>query len=226
MSIAVKLVRAINRTARLLDPDTKIFFIGFNRTATVSLHLLMQKARIRSVHWREDGADSPNVAREIDLRISDDRALRAYMDRWTAFSDLSGGLPGQSLEGNRHFRRFDELFPRSYFVLNDRDTEAWIRSRTVFQDGRLIPEHAWHLGVSESQVPDMWRAMKEQHTADVLEYFRNRKRFLHFRIDADSPDVLTSFLWPRFVVSPRWWRHSNQTVVHDRASPDTLPVAA
>jgi hypothetical protein len=218
MSIAVKLRRVANRAAQMLDPDTKIFFIGFNRTATISLHLLMQKARIRSVHWRENGPDSPNVAREIDHRISDDRALKAYMGQWTAFSDLSGGLPGQSLDGNRHFRRFDQLFPRSYFVLNDRDTEAWIRSRTAFQNGALIPEHAEHLGVSESRVPDVWRALKVQHTADVLEYFQGRKRFLHFRIDADPPDVLTSFLWPSFVISPRWWRHSNQTVVDNGGS--------
>lgn len=206
-------MKATNRLAQVFASDTKIFFIGFNRTATVSLHYLMQKSGIRSVHWTESGReDSPNVAAEIERRLDDDLNLRRYLAQWTAFSDLSGALPGQSLtDGNRHFRRFDELFPNSFFILNDRDTEAWIRSRIALENGRYVREDAIRRSVNQAEIPDLWRADKERHVSAVLDYFRDRKRFLHFRIDADPPSALTYFLWPRFIISTRHWAHYHKT---------------
>lgn len=197
----------------ITDPRTKIFFIGFNRTATVSIHHLMRKSGIRSVHWTEDGGPtSPNVAVEIDKRLSNGQALRAYLSRWTAFSDLSGGMPGQALtDGNRHFRRFHELFPTSFFILNDRDTDAWIRSRIALEGGRYVVDHARRLDVAEAEIPAIWRGQKERHAADVLDFFRDSERFLHFRIDADPPAALTTFLHPRFRVPAGKWRHLNKS---------------
>lgn len=207
----LQLMRLFNRKMQRFLPDTKIFFIGFNKTATVSLAILMNRSGIRCVHWTENGqANSPNVAEEVERRLLDDRELRSYLDRWTAFTDLTGGT-GPSTDGNRHFRRFDDMFPNAFFVLNDRNTEAWIRSRSAHEGGILIREAAERLGVSEAEVPDIWRADKERHVSDVLAYFRGRKRFLHFRIDADSPSILTRFFWPIFLVSADPWPHANKT---------------
>jgi hypothetical protein len=207
----LKLIRLYNRKIQRFLPDKKIFFIGFNKTATVSLAILMNRSGIRCVHWTENGqVGSPNIAEEVERRLFDDRELSAYLGRWTAFTDLTGGT-GSSTDGNRHFRRFDEVFPNAFFVLNDRDTEAWIRSRTAHEGGILVREAAERLGVSEADVPDIWGADKERHVADVLAYFRGRKRFLHFRIDADSPSILTRFFWPTFFVSTSRWPHANKT---------------
>ncbi len=71
-----------------------------------------------SVHWL---AGNDNLAVEIEERIDRPGALRAYLDQWTAFSDLTFSSDTLMLEGNRHFRLFHQLYPHAYFILNDRD---------------------------------------------------------------------------------------------------------
>jgi hypothetical protein len=211
--LRLKVNRIANRITQEVAPDTKIFVIGFNKTATLSLHQFMLDHRIRSVHWTEGGSNrTPNVALEIERRLSDHPALREYLSRWTAIMDLNYAGENEWIEGNRHFRLFDRLFPRSFFVLNDRSPDAWIKSRTAHLGGALLRSAASAHRVSEADVPKIWLSERDKHLAAVFDHFRGRKRFLHYRIDVDRPEKLTRFLRPVFFLQHERMPRIHRTV--------------
>jgi hypothetical protein len=172
----------------------------------------MQWHNITSVHWTDTGHISgKNIAVEIEKRLEDFDALKQYMNQWTAFSDLTYASTGCWLEGNKNFRIFYELFPRSFFILNDRNTEAWIQSRIAHDDGALLRLATTCFDTSRLDVLNDWRVCKERHTESVLDFFSGQNRFLHFRIDEDPPGKLTEFLSPVFLIRSKKWPHHHKT---------------
>lgn len=81
----------------------KVFAIGFNKSASTSLHHLFESLGRRSYH-------GPKWRNHRD---------RAFLDRYDSFSD---GIP-------RDLAELDRLFPGSKFILNVRDLRGWIFSR-------------------------------------------------------------------------------------------------
>jgi hypothetical protein len=208
----------MNRTIRILrnrwqqwrDPQVKIFFIGFNRCGTTTIHHFLKSQGVRSAHfWR----DNKNLAVEIEKRVGSP-ALKEFLDRSTAYSDLCYFTNEISIEGNRHFREFARLFPRAYFVLNDRDLESWIRSRCNKDSkrrGTLLGRGMAYYGADAETVMKIWREQHQQHVAAVLDYFSTSDRFLHFRIDRDPVGKLIEFLSPSFLLDASQWEIKNRT---------------
>ncbi|MEO6396739.1 MAG: hypothetical protein ABIO40_12610 [Devosia sp.] len=128
----------------------KVFAIGFNKTATTSIHAIFGECGMTATHnvqWR--GSRHPLV-------------------HWV-YQGFSDGPPDD-------FRRLDRRFPRSRFVLNTRDLAPWLDSRlrhlakqrakgktpdfTRFEDPKL-------------DIAD-WVRRRNRHHAAVLDYFRDR----------------------------------------------------
>lgn len=185
------------------SPDIKIFFIGFNRCGTNSFHQLMKGAGIRSVHWLSPRKE--NITDGIEARLADRQALREYLSPWTAFSDLVSASETRFVEGNGFFPAFHDAFPQSYFVLNDRDVEAWLRSRVQHSNGTFLQRAMAYHGADKEQVLDIWRRQHAEHTAKALDHFAGNPRFIHFRIDRDPIERMVSFLAPDFTISPSDW---------------------
>jgi len=205
--IATRIYNAIQQRRY---PNRKIFFIGFNKTATTSLHRWLVRSGIHSVHYSENGRhDGANLAKEIEVRIGDMHALRSYLSRWTAFSDLCYVTENCLIEANRHYALFHRAFPDAYFVLNDRDTDAWITSRIAHGSGSQIRRAMAYYKANEDEVIAMWRLQKERHTNEVLKYFDGYARFLWFRIDRDSAWKLAQFLSPTFLLNPKRLQRRN-----------------
>jgi hypothetical protein len=190
--------------------ETKIFFIGFNKTATVALHSLMRANGLASLHWRTEGEPFGRFAAlEIEARLAEKAALRDFLAGWTAFSDLTYLSERVYLEGNQHFRLFHELYEDAFFVLNDRPTEDWVRSRCTHGD--FLGRCSRALSLPEEAVKTRWRAMMEQHRQSAMDYFKDYPRFLHFRIDRDDISELVGFLRPRFTIKSEFWKVYNAT---------------
>jgi hypothetical protein len=142
------------------------------------------------------------------------------LSRSTAYSDITSFTDELLIEGNRHFRLFHELFPDAYFVLNDRDLEGWIRSRSTHRKGTFLARTMTAWGMDAESVKDRWRHMHEAHTAEVREHFAEHRRFLYFRIDKDPIARLIDFLSPSFVLRERGWQRVN--VTKPRAQPPNV----
>ncbi|SDP63293.1 hypothetical protein SAMN04488061_3554 [Filomicrobium insigne] len=187
-------------------PDEKIFFIGFNKCGTTSLHHLLTRYAIRSAHW-----DHGRLATSIEALHHDKSALRRYLTRATAYSDIICSTKEQQIEGNRHFRLFHELFPQAYFIFNDRSVENWIRSRCTHHNGTHLARSMAAWNIDANGVKDIWRQTYEIHSIAVLSYFKEHPRFLHFRIDEDPIKLLIDFLSPSFVLREGGWHRLNVT---------------
>lgn len=198
--------------ARATRPDP-IFQIGFNRCGTASLHKFLFFSGIPSLHWVNE-----ILAKRIMARI--DLGQDPIMDfpRAIGFTDMIASRPGLLLEPYKRFDYLHRWYPNALFILNTRDRENWIASRTAHtfndhEDG-LIPIYANLLGISEAQVPDFWRAEWESHHVLVRAYFRGAPNFLEFNIERDDSQKLISFIASRY---PQCARTPFQ--VHNRRKP-------
>ena len=195
-----------NRLAQWREPDAKIFFIGFNKCATSALWRFLSRQGIKSVHWQTDGR---NVALEIERRLHDPAELKRYLGRWTAFSDLTYSSDERIVEGNRHFRLYHELFPRAYFVLNDRDVDGWIASRLNHRGGEFARRSARLRGCAIEDLPNRWMRDHREFRRAVFDHFAGYDRFLDFRVDRDDVSKLAGFFAPQLRLDPRHWSHEN-----------------
>ncbi|HEY6633027.1 MAG TPA: hypothetical protein VIZ90_16375, partial [Rhizobiaceae bacterium] len=134
-----------------------------------------------------------------------------YGRTFTALSDPFYFASDRIVEANRYFREFHQVFPNSYFVLNDRNVEDWIISRTGHRKGDLLRRFMDFHKCDEEAVKNIWRDDHASHVGEVLAHFAGHDRFLHFRIDRDPPELLCDFLAPAFRIDRDCWTTVNVT---------------
>jgi hypothetical protein len=158
------------------------------------------------------------LAKEIDARKGDNRALRRFMSRWTVFSDFMYLTNDEHIENHTLYRQYAEIFPEAYFILTDRDVDRWVSSRLRHRDGQWLARYLNVHGGTRAQAVDIWKAEFLRHRAEALDFFRGHPRFLHFQIDkADYPALLeptdihslVDLLAPDYELSPAMWTSFN-----------------
>lgn len=128
----------------------KVFAIGFNKTATSSLHALFNEIGRPSYHgvrWR-------NL---LDVRL---------LNKYDCFSD---GIPDD-------LAKLDAMFPGSKFILQVRDLRSWVHSRLGHID-RYKSTAPYNIGldwdVTETAIK-IWIVQRNAYHKLVLEHFKDR----------------------------------------------------
>ncbi len=149
----------------------KVFAIGFNKSATTSLHEIFIDLGYHSYHgtqWRD--TSRPAIYRFYD-----------------AFCD---DIPS-------NFRALDEMFSKAKFILQVRDLDTWLDSRLehIKRLPKNKPRHPqW--SVKESSVQAWIREWNEHHI-DVLTHFRDRPEdllLINYIRDPDAARKMAVFL--------------------------------
>jgi hypothetical protein len=148
------------------DPDRpRVFGIGLDKTGTSSLSKALTMLGFRSVH-----NGGRNVCDAVQRAIDADAPLLSNIDPWVdAFSDI--GLL------SRRYRRLDEQYPGSWFVLTTRPVDEWIvsRRRQVEVNQRRkaarVSTGDW-LTIDEVG----WRSLWDAHVDGVRAYFDEQRR--------------------------------------------------
>lgn len=175
-----------DRTRTMLS-GPKVFCIGFNKTGTSSLHSFFSDCGLRSFHG----------------------------NRWTHLSKLRIGfvflLWHQCYSDGEQsdFVSLDEWFPRSLFILNDRDERDWLISRTkhvlrlaealeprqIFSSPREFREVRDFYTDAEATLTK-WICERRIYTKQVQAYFDGREDFLRIDVTKDTgwEDRLNDFL--------------------------------
>lgn len=207
--------RTKNMLTQALEPGRKIFLIGPHRCATTTLHMFFRGHALRSLHWRHG---ETFLAKEIDVRKNDRQALRAFMNRWTVFSDFVHLTHAEHIENHTMFRLFESIYPDAYFILNDRDVDRWVVSRLRHRDGRWLGRYLDVHGGTREEAVEKWKWAFLAHRQDVLDHFRGKPNFLHLEIDKDDKaalvhstqiSTLVEFLKPHFILLESRWRSYN-----------------
>jgi len=141
------------------DKYNKVFSIGFQKTGTSSLMWALKELGFNVC----DGcghAMNPNIAEEV-FDICDELA-----EQYDAFEDH----PWSVL-----YKRMDEKYPNSKFILTVRETEQWIKSVRSHFGESYIPLHEWIYGKGSPKGNEqLYIDRYEKHNAEVLDYFKDR----------------------------------------------------
>ena len=187
-------------------PRPRIFLIGFNRCGTTSFHQLFQANQISSVHWYGN-----ELARCLQRNLSIPLVPPlCRVDRWIAYADLIAlpGTPwdapspyrGPLIEANRFFPQLYRAYPRSLFILNTRDPDAWVDSRFRHDHGRFAEAYRGALNpnrrLSDKDLRERWLKQWYTHHDAVRAFFlrRPKARFIEFHLDFSEPGPLMDAL--------------------------------
>ena len=204
--------------------NPKVFFIGFNKCGTKTLHYFFLANGYRSMHHRFRPLiydyiprrfwprhTMKNAARLIENNISAGRPILRGLHWYRVYSDLTYSRKGRVIEACRHFRALHSACPDAYFVLNLRPVENWVRSRAAHDGGEFIRHYASLLSLSESAVKEEWRRMFAAHNDEVTAYFGESQRFMTFDIENNPPARLQALLKDDFELDLKLWKHMGAT---------------
>ena len=172
-SQVLNLGRTVLSRAGLDRRYSKVFAIGFNKTATTSIDKVFKDVGIRSVHnvkWR---------------------TAKPYLGHYLAQA-FSDGPP-------EDFRSLDRRFPNSKFILNVRDLDEWLDSRLEHVRYRMDKDAPTITGTwthSDASL-QAWVRERNAHHLDVLEHFSTRPDDLlviNYIRDPTAAERLTEFL--------------------------------
>jgi hypothetical protein len=141
---------------------TKVFGIGFHKTATTSLAKALSYLgyRVTGPNW----VDNRNIAQEV-YELAFDLA-----NRFDAFQDN----PWPIL-----YKELDRKFPGSKFILTLRPSDQWIRSVVNHFDEKETPMREWIYGIGRPKGnEDVYIRRYERHNREVVGYFKDRSEQL------------------------------------------------
>ncbi len=216
------LARHLKQKAGLRSGQPKLFFIGFNKTGTKTLHNFFRDNGYLSVHsssYMAQRLGLPPIAKLIQQNHDRGLPLLTGLDHYDVYSDMIHLTESELIEANGMFREFDAQNPGAYFVFNDRPVEKWIRSRLSHEGGprgSFVGRYAKAEGLSVDETPERWRDHYARHKAEVLEYFAGNPRFMVFNIETDDPALLARLLAKDFALDPWKWSHHGSAAMRFR----------
>ena len=158
------------RPIELKALPARIFGIGLQKTATLSLHEAFKILGLDSFHWGT--GEAPLIWYEMQsLKRS------KTLERWYALSDLPIPLL---------YREIDRSYPGSKFILTVRDEVDWLMSVKRLWDKRYNPTRwMWEVYPFTHHIHTVLYGQKDfdallflqryrRHNAEVREYFKSR----------------------------------------------------
>lgn len=164
----------------------KIFFIGFNKTGTMTYNAIFVSNGFNGYHLTK-WASLSNTA--------DYESLDNLIKKYDVFTD--GERP--------NYKRLDKIYPGSLFILNTRNLKKWLQSRIkhVFRE---YPDDAkcwmWCQYIANpNECIKKWITQRLDYHYEVREYFKNRPNdFLEIDIDdPDKIDKLSNFIGEKLI---------------------------
>jgi hypothetical protein len=178
------------------NKKSKLFFIGFNKTATTSLHELFTRNGYDSVHWM---VGNINLAEQMKKNKESGHPILSGVENFQIYSDLSFASETLIIEGNLYFRELHLDYPESWFVLNTRNTNSWILSR--LRHPNLTERYLQAMDLSIPELVEYWKTLKMQSEKEIVSYFSGYPRFLIYDLDSQSFSDLASFLRQDFTLT-------------------------
>lgn len=154
---------------------TRIFGIGFSKTATTSLAEALRILGLHSGHW-----ENPRWARQIWADILH-MGSSGTLEKYYALTDLPLALI---------YKELDEAYPNSKFILTVREEVGWLRSiqnhfkhetnpfRKDWENDAFTHRLHQELYGRKSFDLDVFLARYRRHNAEVMEHFKHRPESL------------------------------------------------
>ena len=169
------------------QPRPFVFIIGFNKTATRSLHHLFAENGYSCVHWD----DGKLVLRMLHNLVSGKKILTGYDTKFQVYSDLTFVNHSIDIQANTFFRIMDRDYPGSYFIYNTRGMEDWIKSRAGHAKHRDQNSYlSRSMSLNNTSDPEVvfanWREQRHRFETDIRSYFANADNFVELDVKQDD----------------------------------------
>ena len=160
----------------------KIFCIGFHKTGTSSLLHFLLNLSIKTC----DGIAEDNFREIEEFYNSADKLkyLEPLILSFDAFEDVPWPI---------YYKELFNRYPKSYFILTTRNTDAWIRSckNNFRSSSEKYPIHELIYGIgrgSPNGYEKEWINTYAKHNEEVIKFFTRNKNanFLHIKIDEED----------------------------------------
>jgi hypothetical protein len=180
----------------------KIFQIGFNKCATLSLYDFFKENGYKSVHWgsgKWDKIFTKNLGQNKNLCHGHDDIVF-----WSDINFLQ-----------RHFEVFAEQYPDAKFIYNYRPLDGWITSRKNHYNKSQLDSifiNKFNLRRNNVDLTQYWKSEWILHHNKVKEYFTGEKknRLLHYNIMTDNGQKIVDFL-PELEFKTNKLKHLHKT---------------
>lgn len=188
----------------------KVFFIGFNKTATVAFHNLFLDSGYASWHnFRRKGKSKNNLGKVMQYNLQNNLPILTGIDDAIAYSDLGGSYKDSIIEGCTLYKEMYKEYPDSYFILQTRPKNKWLQSRIKW---RNLPQRiATTLNITVEETLERWSTEWDEHHNNVRTFFKNNPNFLEYNIETDDIDKLIRHVSKDFVLLKDHWKKRNIT---------------
>jgi len=187
----------------------KVFFIGFNKTATVSFHKLFLESGYNSWHNFSRKNKKKNLGKVMYYNLQNNLPILTGINDAVAYSDLGGSYKDSIIEGCTLFKEMYEEYPNSYFVLQTRPKNKWLQSRINWNN--LPYRVATTLNITVEETLERWSTEWDEHHNNVRIFFKNNPNFLEYNIETDDIDKLVEHVSKDFTLLKEHWKKRNVT---------------
>lgn len=197
---------------------TRIFIIGFNKTATRTIHYFFKNNGLPCLHWDNNylvNHFEENLKKNLPL-LGPQKVFNTKVNSNCTYqeiivvSDMTN--PALNKDAKDYYKILDKQYPGSKFILNYRNVNSWINSR-IEHPGFAEKQLEYHNCSSLDKLKEIWEIMYFSHIHDCEKYFDGREiDFLKFNIDLDQPTKICNFLkdcYPHLQV--KYWEFKGKT---------------
>ena len=188
----------------------KVFFLGFNKTATCALHELFLNNDYTSMHERDS---DKNLTKTMHENWSNNNNILDTIDQYNVYSDMNYCDDKMFLEGNEFYQELDEQYPNSYFILQFRDVKSWIKSRSNHNNNYIERARKALKLDTIADVKLYWKKTRHETHKDIKQYFDSNKRFITFNIDKDNIYKVIDHVKNDYDLDAKHFKHVNVTRV-------------
>lgn len=192
----------------------KVFFIGFNKTATTAFHRLFTDSGYRSIHHSARFEKKRKYLGDIIRKNKKSNLpLLKSIENYDAYSEMLFCTPSVYYDAIKDYKLLHTQYKDGYFILQTRNLDNWIKSRFNHKRNQNTfyakAKHA--LSMDNAQLEEYWRKEYFDHHNEVNNYFSNNSKFLTFNIDEDNIIKLLHFLKLDYDLKINNWKKYNVT---------------
>jgi hypothetical protein len=185
----------------------RIIFLGFNKTATLSLHQFFSHNGYQAIHWVEE-CSGKFLALQMKRNIESKVPVLDGFSSYQVFSDLTYVDYNTIIEGNEYYRVLAQEYSDSLFILNTRPTDDWLLSR--LRHSNLVERYRKILNCNLVQLIEHWRNLKESRESEIEDFFSDASNFMKFDITEGFDSMLDFISSHGFAISHRAFPHENK----------------
>ena len=179
-----------------VNSTNKLFFIGFNKTATSSLDHLLRKNGYKCIHWM---TEEIFLAKQMKMNVDASLPILQGIGEFDVYSDFTFVSNESVIEGNQFYKDLHREYPGSWFILNIRDANSWLLSR--LRHPTFAERYATATNLSIPELVEYWRTLKIQTEKDIVKYFEGYSKFAIFDIESDTYMDLANVLKPDYILN-------------------------